>query len=166
MMLDELTGRLIGRFERDTVSGIYKAYELTGKTTLYNYQAEAPRLNLPTIESVIALGAKFQAMEPIPPPIRIYRRPFSTLTVHARKHRKTRVNKKWRKRFGFKQIPDDKQNETVAVLNREGVAYCGYTAYDQLIARLKVGETKSGEPILMDGALAMGGHAGNERQRT
>lgn len=36
----------------------------------------------------------------------VIRSPWLTISVQARVHRRRRINKKWAKRYGFKQVPD------------------------------------------------------------
>lgn len=36
----------------------------------------------------------------------LFSNPLLTITVQARTHRRNRINKKWRKQYGYKQVPD------------------------------------------------------------
>ena len=50
--------------------------------------------------------------------------PEPTATIQARTHRKKRIDKKWRKRYGFKTIIAKYDKGKMFVNEREMIAYC------------------------------------------
>lgn len=69
--------------------------------------------------------------------VRIFTRPYPTTYVQVRTHRKRRINKKWRKRYGFKTVRGKYDPHEVIRVGSD------YHAYPEAIEQIKAQTQKS-----------------------
>lgn len=86
-----------------------------------------------SLDSLIQLMETVGLMPPPNPKIVVIQFPPPTVTVQARTHRRSRINKKWRKKYGFITIPDRKAIETVIVDKERNIAY----VYPEMMERIR-----------------------------
>ena len=57
---------------------------------------------------------------------------YITKTVRRKTHRKKRIDKKWQKKYGYKDVPDDSK-----ILMFDGLLFMTQKCYDKLIKGIK-----------------------------
>lgn len=64
--------------------------------------------------------------------VRIVATDFMRVWVQARTHKKARINKKWLKRYGYKQVPDMSTVRMADVPGMGRVLFCHPKLYERL----------------------------------
>lgn len=98
----------------------------------------------PLIDPVAAKRVWDAMYSPLPTlKIHVLHIPRERCLVRVKRHRKSRIDKKWRKRYGFKSVVDRTKGNDVFVMGNE--AYCYPHVYEQL--KKAIPETTSRFPL-------------------
>lgn len=79
--------------------------------------------------------------------ISVYQMPVPRISIQRRKHRKKRIDKKWRKRYGFISIPDPSIDQSVILMDKERrCVYCYPAGYAAILKHIPELNTSLNSP--------------------